>query len=656
MGKKKEQEIGIFVYLMLVTVVLVTICSHNSFLYPVNAKDDIHCFFTTAKCILHGKVLYRDVYEHKGLYLYLIYAVAYFISNTSFFGVYIMECVFGTVYLYGLYKIARLYIDKPAVCVAMSTLTGIFTYTWKIFFEGGYCEEFTLPIITVAMYIVLKHFCNNPNDKVPWVKVVLLGIFTAILMWMKYSVLGLFAGIIIYMIIICIKDKKYNWLFQYMGQFIAGFFIGSLPLIIYFWVNNAFKDLFRVYFYNLLFLYGDVNNSFVGNNLEMLFEGLYLNRLFYGSNELLIVLLFMIFGKNKNRRMHFAMISMFVGSASFLIGAIVNSYQSLILAPFYLFGIIFLYQIIVFLMKFDYEKAGSYIKRLKLYDTYNKMDSAFKNMLFLVCMSVAIFFLEIVNENGLFKALWQIGFVILVYKMCKFINNHIEAVKLSCVKEYIVLILLWVVVHRMVLVLFSYVIPVLFDRALIIVFLYFLYRDRQIIKDKLSVIVDRLVRQFAFIQEKIFARISFILLSLVMVGVIAFFTSGNVGYMKWTEEMVPQYRFAQYIKEQGKENPVIYGYNCCDSYVYLWLNSEPDMKYSAYYCIKFKELDDAIEHYVFDANADYVVSRTELDDVSGLRLVDWGEMYTDKRLTLSDFVNASYIGGGTKVYLYERIE
>ena len=48
------------------SVIMITICSKSSPLYPMNNWDDANCFFTVGKAVGNGEVMYRDIFEQKG--------------------------------------------------------------------------------------------------------------------------------------------------------------------------------------------------------------------------------------------------------------------------------------------------------------------------------------------------------------------------------------------------------------------------------------------------------------------------------------------------------------------------------------------------------------------------------------------------------------
>ena len=77
----------VFWLCMIAAAAVLAIGTKSSFLYPLNDWVDSNCFYTMGKAMVHGKVLYRDLYEQKGPLLYMLHAVGYLISPGSFTGV-----------------------------------------------------------------------------------------------------------------------------------------------------------------------------------------------------------------------------------------------------------------------------------------------------------------------------------------------------------------------------------------------------------------------------------------------------------------------------------------------------------------------------------------------------------------------------------------
>ena len=60
----------------------------------VRAGQLDNCFFTVGRGMRHGLTPYLDLYEQKGPLLYAVFALAAWISETSFLGVFLIEAVF----------------------------------------------------------------------------------------------------------------------------------------------------------------------------------------------------------------------------------------------------------------------------------------------------------------------------------------------------------------------------------------------------------------------------------------------------------------------------------------------------------------------------------------------------------------------------------
>ncbi|HBV52215.1 MAG TPA: hypothetical protein DEF06_07995, partial [Clostridiales bacterium] len=106
------EKYGIFIFFAVFSALLLSVCSMCSFLFPIHDRVDQNVFFTVGREILNGKVIYRDLFEHKGPLTYFIHAAAALISETSFLGVYLIEIVSLTVFLIFAYKTALFFTNR----------------------------------------------------------------------------------------------------------------------------------------------------------------------------------------------------------------------------------------------------------------------------------------------------------------------------------------------------------------------------------------------------------------------------------------------------------------------------------------------------------------------------------------------------------------
>ncbi|MDE7306040.1 MAG: glycosyltransferase family 39 protein [Clostridia bacterium] len=201
--------------------------------------------------MVHGQVLYKDIFDHKGLYIFALHSLAYLISNDSFIGIYLIQLIVGFAYGCALYKILMLYTDRLRAVIFLPVLIFI-TYAARSYCHGDSAEELMLPMLAFSLYYLLQY---AKGQKLNLYKYALVGAFAAIAFWIKYTLCGLFFGWILLAFIFEIRDKSLKRAFAGVGIFLAAFIVATLPVIIYFAVNGAFGDMFDVYIYSNIFVY-----------------------------------------------------------------------------------------------------------------------------------------------------------------------------------------------------------------------------------------------------------------------------------------------------------------------------------------------------------------------------------------------------------------
>ena len=245
-----KTEAAILILAATVTITIVSTCSP---LYPFNPWNDANCFFTLGRGIIHGLVPYRDLYEQKGPLLYFIYALAALITEKSFAGVWIIECVMASVFAIFSWKTAKLFVSPPRFAIALMPLYLGLTYTTRVFNFGGNAEELCFPLLSIAFYFGLKAIAKG--DGLPSkVEAFLCGVITAALFWIKYTFVGFMAGFCLYILVITIKRKAFARLWSLVWRFACGFFVLTIPIVLYFLATRSLTFLWEAYFYNI-FLY-----------------------------------------------------------------------------------------------------------------------------------------------------------------------------------------------------------------------------------------------------------------------------------------------------------------------------------------------------------------------------------------------------------------
>ena len=245
-------------FCFLCALIAITFCSECSFLYPMNDWVDVNCFMTVGKSMMNGIVPYRDLLEQKGPVLYFLYGIASLIGSHSLLGVYIFQVLSGTVFLFYAGKTVELFTESRTSPILIA-LMGVITYSSPSFITGGSVEEFCLPLLAYALYLGLK--CLRKNDEITPNQWILIGISIGLILWSKFTILGFYIGFVLFMGIRMVRTRQNKKILSMLTSMIAGMLIISMPVLIYFAMHHAMKDLLQVYFYDNIFLYPSLGQS-----------------------------------------------------------------------------------------------------------------------------------------------------------------------------------------------------------------------------------------------------------------------------------------------------------------------------------------------------------------------------------------------------------
>ncbi len=239
--------ISVFAFLLL--------ASRSSFLYVCNNWDDANSYFSVGKALFNGKMPYRDVFDQKGMYLYFFYGLAYLIKSTSFFGVFILEIVFGTIDVIGFHKILYLYIsEKQSAFLAPAAYATIVVS--RSFWWGGAAEEICLPFYIFGLYLILSYFRKEYQDSTMGAdKLLIGGILAGFIANIKFTGLGFFFAWMALVWLSFVIKKEFVKSLKACLIFLFGMFLPFIPWIIYFGFQNSLYEWYWGYVFINVFLY-----------------------------------------------------------------------------------------------------------------------------------------------------------------------------------------------------------------------------------------------------------------------------------------------------------------------------------------------------------------------------------------------------------------
>lgn len=248
-----------------ITFLFFLFCNPNSFLYVFNNNPDQNWYITMGEGLLAGKVPYKDLFEQKGPLVYFAYALVALFNNV-YVGAFLFELIFGVAFLYTAFKILRRYLSKKSSIILLF-LVAFLTFTSYYTILGyGSVEFYSLPFLNYILLAFLEFIEDNKQFSL--LRSLGIGFSISIIFWIKYTMLILPIAIMIMWIVMCIKNKKIKHMFASIGMMLLSFVVVTIPILVYYAVNDALYDLFYVYFYVNLFIYsGNPINIFTNIGL-----------------------------------------------------------------------------------------------------------------------------------------------------------------------------------------------------------------------------------------------------------------------------------------------------------------------------------------------------------------------------------------------------
>lgn len=256
---------------------LLALCSKSSPLYPLNDWGDINCFYTVGKGMLHGRVPYVDLLDHKGPYVYALGAAAYLMDRRGFGGYFLFELLSMYCFLFYSYKLSALYMGEDAgrdnkVCLWMLPLLGMTVVSAKSFVHGGSWEQLSLGVFAYAVYSLLA-FMRSREPALSARVLVINGLLAGVLFWSKFSLLGLYIAWVLTVILLYLRRKQWAALGKAALLFGCGAAATTLPWLAYFGVHGAVKTWLKVYLYENVFVYG-MNTADSSGTVSLLTRGI----------------------------------------------------------------------------------------------------------------------------------------------------------------------------------------------------------------------------------------------------------------------------------------------------------------------------------------------------------------------------------------------
>ncbi|MDR2234123.1 MAG: glycosyltransferase family 39 protein [Tannerella sp.] len=201
-------------------------------------EADTSIFINIAQQMLNGKILFKELFDHKGPVLFLFNVIGLLMGGGNLTGIWFLELVLLMVTLVFIFKSMNLYVDRTIALV--STLTCLILFS--TFLEGGrgdITEEFVLPFISSSMYYFLRFLKTYSINKLHFA-IIAFGCAGTFLV--KPNMIVVWMVGYLFVLIILLKQLEYKKILSIALISIAAFLATCAPFVIYFIYTDSWND------------------------------------------------------------------------------------------------------------------------------------------------------------------------------------------------------------------------------------------------------------------------------------------------------------------------------------------------------------------------------------------------------------------------------
>lgn len=247
----------IYLGLLFYAALLMLLCAGSSPLIRYLSPDS-SIFYVMGRSAANGTVLYKEIADHKGFYLFLFNAVGAWLAPNSMNGILAVEIIFAWIKLIFLYKIASIYIQDSRRCVLAAMMFMAVATNFLSWNTGNLGEAFALAFQLISLYYMAVYVQNNHVaggilEHNQW-HMMVHGLCAGIVLFIQANLAAMWIPFGIVLAIVLISNKHVKNFFMNLLFLLLGAGLVTLPVMIYGLVNDCISDMYYVMF-EINFLY-----------------------------------------------------------------------------------------------------------------------------------------------------------------------------------------------------------------------------------------------------------------------------------------------------------------------------------------------------------------------------------------------------------------
>jgi len=248
---EQNKDYLIYIFLLAYAVLLMFLCAGSSPLIRYLSPDS-SIFYTMGRSAANGTVLYRDIADHKGFYLFLFNWIGAWLTPDSMNGLLFVEICFAWVKLICVYKCAFLFTEdkKKSVLSAMIFLAAATNFfSWN---TGNLGEQFALAFQLASLYFMARYMEENRRagkivEHKPFY-MFLHGVCACIVLFIQANLIAMWIPFGIGLAVVLFRKKYFSNFFRNLGALTGGIVAAAVPVVLYGMIHHCIEDMYYVMF------------------------------------------------------------------------------------------------------------------------------------------------------------------------------------------------------------------------------------------------------------------------------------------------------------------------------------------------------------------------------------------------------------------------
>lgn len=234
-------------FILALTIAVALNLDSNPF-SEVLPQHDSSMFTYFGYAMEHGKVMYTEIFDHKGPMIFIFNYLGALLTNPFVNGIFIIEISMVLLYFMIAFKIARFWLNRPWSLIQLIPQALIMPY----YFTGGNLTEiYALPFIAYG----LLTFVYFVYDKLKPRHLILSGISFSIVFLLRPNMIVVWIVFWGILLLNTLLQKTFKKLLIEIGYFIIGILIIFVPILLYLLINNALEAaIFQSFTLNFMYV------------------------------------------------------------------------------------------------------------------------------------------------------------------------------------------------------------------------------------------------------------------------------------------------------------------------------------------------------------------------------------------------------------------